>query len=412
MFKSKTTFERDFIPGYRRYRRYSGYAKRARDAIAGAKMRVPRSIRNAPAANSHMLSPLAAGVIAPFHPRVAGKVSAGDVQSTPTVKVSAKVQAVLTCNSSGYAQALITPTTANDRPCLQISTQNANLGATFGRPINANDTSFPPANYQDFYHNGPYTYAQLSQQASDNGASGGESYNMESRLNLIGIRITPTGPVLDRSGTLYIVRPSHGVDVSFIQVANYTNEPNTQMVSVSQMPYNYEYCAAPFNAEDTEMSSDPWNWVSDSTSTYYDTASQQQYGRAGMIGIKVSGCAANFTFRLELVFHMEYSGLSLASISTPTCADDQGTQNALALASDINKTQQADTTVHRSVAAETSHAARAAAGPLSIAAQAGVPGASAALSVDQLLSSKQGSTAVAVAAKAATAISKKLKLRL
>lgn len=370
--------------------------------------------------NNHMLSPLAAGVIAPFSPSVAGKVTAADPTGVPTLKVAARAIGTITCNAAGRGQALIIPTTANNVPALQVTGSTWFNGTdNFDRPAIA-----AGAGITDLRHNGPYSTTQLLSQASDNGVVGGNAFRYESRINLIGVRITPTGPVLNRSGTVYIVRPAHATDISYFTSAIYVAEANTHSVAVSEMPYNYEYAFGPFNMDDTEMSSDIYNWVSDSTSRYWDSVTttaavagvsitpEETSGRAAVCGIAIVGCQANFTFRVEVIYHMEFSGDPVASLTTPVTPDFAGTVNALSLASDIDKSQKADPTVHRSTVAESAHIARAAAGPLSVAAQAGVPGASVALSVDHLIGSKQGSSAIGKAATVATAASKMMKLKL
>lgn len=400
----------DFKPYYRargtsnyRGRRYSNASGSRRSRTA----RAPRSYKSYDSVNDHDLSPLAAGVIAPFDSSVQGKVTPGDVQGVPTLKVSAKAVGVMTCNDAGNCQCLIIPTTANDYPSFQVTGALGVNTVDFYRPVNSAITDVT-----DGHHNGPFTGATLLTQQNDNGATGGNAFEYESRMNVIGIRITPTGPVLNRSGTVYIVRPGHGTDVSYMTAQQYMGDNNTHSIAVSEMPVNYEYAMTAFNFEDTELSDDFHSWVSPSSSLYYSTISGTVVSRAAVAGIKVVGCTAGFTFRIELIYHMEFSGPAVASIATPTCSDHMGTVNALALASDIDKNQKSDPTVHRSAVAEISHAARAVSGPLSMAAQAGVPGASTALSVAKLLGSKQGSTAIGTAYKVATKASKMLKLKL
>jgi len=351
---------------------------------------------------------MAAGVIAPFNPAVAGKVTAGDTTGVPTLKVAAKAIGIVTCNAGGRGQAFIIPTTCNDQPSL-IVTNSAwlNNNDDFNRP-----TTAALAGFFDIRHNGPYTSAQLDTQANDNGAAGGFGYRLESRMNLIGIRVTPIGPVLNRSGTMYVVRPAHATDLSYFTSSQYMAESNTHSVTVSEMPPNYEYAFGPFNLDDTEMSEDYYNWCSPSTSRYWDYTTGTAISRSAPCAISFVGCAANFTFRIEVIYHMEFSGDQVASISTPVTPDYNGTVNALSLATDIDKSQKADPTVHRSVTAESAHISRAAAGPLSVAANAGVPGASVALTVDHLIGSKQGSTAIGKAATVANAAAKMMKLKL
>lgn len=351
---------------------------------------------------------MAAGIIAPFSPSVAGKVTAGDTTGVPTLKVAAKAIGIVNCNINGRGQAFIIPTTCNDQPALIVTNASwSNNNDDFNRP-----TTAALAGFVDIRHNGPYSTTQLAVQANDNGTPGGFAYRLESRLNIVGIRVTPIGPVLNRSGTMYIVRPAHATDLSFFTSAQYMAESNTHSVTVSEMPPNYEYAFGPFNLDDTEMSEDPYTWCSPSDSKYWDTLTSTSISRSAPCAISFVGCAQYFTFRIEVIYHMEFSGDQVASISTPVTPDYAGTVNALSLACDIDKNQKSDPTVHRSVSAESSHIARAAAGPLSVAANAGVPGASAALTVDHLIGSKTGSTAIGKAAMVATAASKMMKLKL
>lgn len=384
-------------------------------------LRIPRAPRQLPQRSppqplhpdNHILSPMAGGLLAPFSPQVAGRVTAGDPSGVPTLKVTARAVGIITCNSAGRGQALIVPCVPNDGIALQVTSStwapaaNASPGNDFSRASGA-----AAAGTSDIRHNGPYDTATLTASLPTNSGQTNNNKRMESRINVIGIRVTPTGPVLNRSGTVYIVRPAHAADVSNMTSAMYIPESNTHSVSVSEMPANYEYAFGPFNMDDTEMSEDPYNWVSPSSSVYWDQLLSTQTARAAVCGIAVVGCTSGFTFRVEVVFHMEFSGDQVASISTPTTADFTGTVNALSLASDIDKVQKSDPTVHRSVAAQTAHVARAAAGPLSMAAQAGVPGAGLALTADHLLGNKKTDSSIAKAASATTAASKMLKLKL
>jgi len=352
--------------------------------------------------------------MAPFSPLVAGRVTAGDPTGVPTLKVTARAVGIITCNSAGRGQALIIPCVPNDGVALQVTgntwapVSNASPGYDFYRASNATQI----VGTADIRHNGPYDTATLTASLPSNSGQTNNNKRMESRINVIGIRVTPTGPVLNRSGTVYIVRPAHAADVSNMTSAMYIPESNTHSVSVSEMPANYEYAFGPFNMDDTEMSEDPYNWVSPSSSVYWDQLLSTQTARGAVCGIAVVGCTSGFTFRVEVVFHMEFSGDQVASMSTPTTADFTGTVNALSLASDIDKVQKSDQTVHRSVAVQAAHVARAAAGPLSMAAQAGVPGAGLALTADHLLGNTKTDSSIAKAASVATAASKMLKLKL
>lgn len=354
--------------------------------------------------------------MAPFSPLVAGKVSAGDPTGVPTLKVTARAVGIITCNSAGRGQALIIPAVPNDVCCLQVTgsawgpAANASPGYDFWRASNGTQTT----GTADIRHNGPYNLAALTESMPTNSGQNNNNKRIESRINVIGVRLTPTGPVLNRSGTVYIVRPAHASDISMMPSTSYIPEANTHSIAVSEMPPSYEYAFGPFNMDDTEMSEDPYNWVSPSSTLYWDTGrdTTNGSGRAAVCGIAIVGCTQGFTFRVEVVYHMEFSGDPVASMCTPTTPDFTGTVNALSLASDIDKTQKADPTVHRSVAVQTAHVARAAAGPLSVAAQAGVPGASLALTADHLLSNTKTDTSIAKAASVATAASKMLKLKL
>lgn len=269
---------------------------------------------------------LAAAIADPFSEEARG--SCFPLYPAPdSQKISAFARIEGAIGTQGVGFISFTPSVANDLPSYFVS------GSTFalGRNTILTADSTYATGVTPGYHNGPYSASQLVRNNGD------PESTLSGRIVAVGARLVYTGTTLNQSGTITCLQhPTHGTltgcTVSQLQgwaqsdIGPFTRKPCTLVIapaSVHEAAYptgfeatNSRLCY-PFGADNAYHQTYEGNTVWQNFQVV-DTVS---VGIAAPIaGIMVTGVAGS-TFHVDLVQHLEYTGSTAASVSTPNSVD-------------------------------------------------------------------------------------------
>jgi len=291
------------------------------------------------------MSPCAAkfalAVSEPFHPGARGAcLPFGGMASQ---KVHAFTRFVMTAGTGTFGFVSVTPSLANDTPCLYAST--GALTGGLASALSANSTL--NSGVLRYYANQPYKAAQLIQ-----GNSG--TPQVMGRIVSAGVRIQSIATLMNRSGVRYCyVDPTHAsisgagvndvagqayVDVSAVDDAScgvtlfpinesefsYSNSDANQTATIDNTMIVYPFSNNVVNQASQYQGS----------TTFTDTVATIVVG-APVGVIMVSGVLSQNSFQVEYIQHTEYVGYLASPVATKTDADSESARKVITAASTL-----------------------------------------------------------------------------
>lgn len=349
------------------------------------------SVRAPPSINKGLLF-----VMDPTNPAAKGWQSnrAPHVQS---MAFTSKVTATMLPNSVGEAGAWILTNVTNDRDSV-LTTTGGNALAVGGPMLRVNTASAGVVNNPS---NSPLTVADFNTVGLANDAP------TQVRLNGIAVRVTYKGQAQLASGTIYAFHRADISDVSVATLNQIQTDPHVITMDVqNQKTMTFSVISSDSDHTQFSGSSDPWNaqpGPGDASTYYMYTTTGANAGPAAIV-LRGVGLDANSSVMVEVWLACEVTGPKWVAMAESNEVDpDKATVVERAHAA-IIQAKAADSSTPGTHAA-LAHKDEAIAGAaLQAATQAGIPGASLALSADKFLMTKNGTRDANLAGKALKAL--------
>jgi len=372
--------------------------RNTRKGTASRKVAGARSQARPPRPSRSMAHPISSG-LAPMliaHELVTpGSVKNSTFPSVYTTAATTVCAITMAPTSAGDAVAYIIPCVTSDSDAIVYSGPTASLTYADANPrTNGALTGF----------SGSVVNAPIAGGTFVTAIGIGSDYEHEARINGVGIKITYTGPEINRSGMIYVYHNGTNDDASNVTMARMISAPETVAISVNTMDKPFEICYMSHDPVTNQMMgglSGIYPWSVPGTTGYYNYTKGTISGAAAMASIRCVGLSSTATIRVDLTLHCEYSGGQFACFSSPTSPDTDDFNGAQKLAGVIMSAKAADPSIHSAAACAAHSDEKIAATALAAASAAGLPGASLMLGADKMLMSKSGTAATSALGKMA-----------
>jgi len=295
----------------------------------------------------------------PFDPASRGVCGLSGTSVGLTYKVAATTRFTMVVGTGGVGVVYITPCMSNDGS-VAFTTTSAYTGTTqIGSILSANNTLVTGVvSVQS--QNLPYAGVSFLGDASANQ----NNANCSGRIISVGARITYTGTLLNESGTYTCytdpahnnlsLLPTNNATENTMTLASLQSYEGSNIEGISRKPC--EMVMVPCSAQETSFSSEdiegsgtgavtmaayPWCQFSgfqNNGFTYADFSAIKVGSPVGVIC--VSGAVAGNTFQVEIIQHVEFSGLYAQASGTPSESDEEAASKIMRAASLMNTMRQ------------------------------------------------------------------------
>lgn len=307
-------------------------------------------------------------VHAPVHPPVM------------TQKCTLTARGVMIPNADNRASAIVRPVTVRDRNNIVLTTQSSVLLDSTG-PVHTNAAQ---AGYIGANNNSPAMFGDYSVTAG----LGGDRV-VESRINVIGVKLRYIGRKDAQSGTVWVYNSHTHDDVSNVSKSQCTAEGLARKWDVASSD-EVEYTFLPGDATDYAMKSTYAPWTQPDAATFWDYSTGTVAGTSASICIQAYGMNSDATIEVTVTSHCEFSGPQFDASSTMLHVSSSEFHETLEMHSAVTMAHLAGDPRHAVDIATTHKIEGVAATAAQAAVSMGVPGAGVALAADKFLMGKKG----------------------